>query len=62
MSKDKPFVVFPGFFCCKSCNEEIKFLRLWKDTGDVTWMCSKKHISRVELVMKKKSKKDYENE
>lgn len=62
MSNNKPFVTFPGSFLCKNCDENVKFLRLWRDTGDVTWMCSKKHISRVSMLAKKKTKKDYENE
>jgi hypothetical protein len=62
MSNDKPFATFPGKFLCKNCNEEVKSMRLWRDTGDATWMCTKKHVSRVQLVAKKKTKKDYENE
>jgi hypothetical protein len=53
------FKIFAGKFVCKKCNEEVKSLRLWLDSADVTWMCSQKHISRVQLIL---TKKDYERE
>ena len=51
------FKVFPGKFPCKKCNEEVISLRLWKDSADLTWLCSQKHLSRVPLIM---TKKDFE--
>jgi len=59
---DSNFIVFPGKFPCKKCNEEVLSLRLWRETGDATWMCSKKHISKVGLLPKKKKKKDFADE
>lgn len=56
----KPFQTYPGKFLCKRCSEEVSSLRLWTDTGDATWQCSKKHVSKVNLIPEKKSKKDYE--
>jgi hypothetical protein len=56
------FKVFPGKFVCKKCDEEVLFLRLWLDSGDSTWMCSKKHVTRVGLIPVKKKRKDFENE
>lgn len=56
MANEK-FRVFDGKFYCKNCNEEVKSLRLWLETADVTWMCTQKHISRVPLIL---TKKDYE--
>ena len=53
------FKVFEGKFPCHTCKEEVLSLRLWIETTDVTWMCSKKHLSKVKL---KKTKKDYERE
>jgi hypothetical protein len=58
----KAFTSFSGTFICQRCKEEVYQLRLWKDTLDLTWQCSRKHISRVNLGGKKKTKKDYENE
>jgi hypothetical protein len=40
----KEFTIYPGKFPCKTCQEEVLSLRYWKETGDATWMCSKKHI------------------
>jgi hypothetical protein len=56
MSNDK-FKVFSGEFPCHTCKEEVLSLRLWLDTANLTWMCSKKHITKVPLIL---TKKDYE--
>ena len=56
------FKIFPGKFPCKKCNEEVLSLRLWPETGDVTWMCSSKHISKMNLVPQKKKKADFKSE
>jgi transcription elongation factor Elf1 len=61
MHNDK-FTVYPGKFPCKTCGEEVKSLRLLKENGNATWMCSKKHLSVVGLIPIKKKKKDYERE
>jgi len=61
MANEK-FTVYPGKFPCKTCQEEVISLRLWIETGDATWMCSKKHMSKVSLIPKKKKKKDFINE
>ena len=49
------FKTFPGKFICKTCQEKVSVLRLWLESGDVTWMCSKKHISKVALIRAKSS-------
>ncbi len=54
------FSTFAGQFICQKCNENVDVCRLWSETKDVTWMCSKKHISKVSLIPK--TKRDYENE
>jgi hypothetical protein len=61
MHNDK-FTVYPGKFPCKTCGEEVKSLRLLKENGNATWMCSNKHLSIVPLIPVKKKKKDYERE
>lgn len=54
---DQKFTVYRGKFPCHTCKEEVTSLRSWTEQLELTWMCSKKHISRVPLQMKKK---DYE--
>jgi hypothetical protein len=61
MSEEK-FLPVPGKFICKKCKQDVTAARFWHDSGDVTWMCTNKHISKVELVVKKKTKKDFTNE
>ena len=53
--------VYTGKFRCQECNEEVSTLRHYVENKELTWMCSKKHISTVSLNVKK-SKKDYERE
>lgn len=60
--QNKLFTVYPGTFMCKECDEVVKTMRLWKESGEASWMCNKKHISKVQLLPIKKRKKDYENE
>lgn len=59
---DNKFSIHQGEFICKKCKEVVSTMRFWFETGDVTWMCSNKHLSKVELVVKKKKKRDFENE
>jgi hypothetical protein len=54
---DQKFSIYRGKFPCHTCKEEVTSLRLWKEELELTWMCSKKHISRSQIKMKKK---DYE--
>jgi hypothetical protein len=54
------YEIFNGKFPCHTCKEEVKNLRMYLETGQLTWMCSKNHISSVSLRAEKKSKKDYE--
>ena len=61
MAEEK-FLPVPGKFICQKCKQDVTSARFWYETGDVTWMCQNKHISRVELIAKKKKKKDFENE
>jgi hypothetical protein len=60
MAKD--FTVYPGKFPCKKCGVEVTSLRYWAESGDATWMCSEKHISKVNLIPPKKKKADFVNE
>lgn len=46
------YLVFNGKFLCQECKKEVETLRLYIDSGDITWMCSGKHLSKVELKKK----------
>jgi hypothetical protein len=43
------YTVYSGKFPCKTCKEEVKNIRIYMSTGMSSWMCSKKHLSEVEL-------------
>jgi hypothetical protein len=51
--------VYQGQFVCHVCKAEVKTLRSYPDTKKLTWMCSDKHISEVDLDNRKKK---YERE
>jgi hypothetical protein len=53
--------IYTGKFVCHTCKAEVKTLRSYPSTKELTWMCPEKHISVVKLSTKK-SKKDYERE
>jgi hypothetical protein len=38
----KDFSIYSGKWPCKTCHEVVLTLRLWPESGDVTWMCSNK--------------------
>jgi len=59
---EQNFTVYTGKWPCKTCQEIVKILRLYAETGDATWMCSQKHISKVNLIPSKKRKKDFIND
>ena len=52
--QDKPFRYVSGKFICQKCHEEVSSLRFWHNTLDLTWQCSSKHISKVNIAKKKK--------
>ena len=56
------YEIYYGSFPCHTCKEEVKSLRSYRDTKELTWVCSQKHMSTVVLGGKKKAKKDYERE
>lgn len=55
---EKAFTIFNGVFVCQRCQEEVNNLRLWHNTLDLTWQCSKKHVSKVNI--DKKRRKNHE--
>ena len=53
--------VYHGSFQCHTCKEEVKTLRSYLAEKELTWMCKERHVSVVNLNIKKR-KKDYERE
>lgn len=53
------YTIYHGKLVCQSCGVEVKTMRLYPDTKEVSWMCSSKHLSKLKLI---KEKKDYERE
>lgn len=53
--------IYPGKFICHTCKAEVKSLRSYPSTKQLSWMCPEKHVSTVNLTTKKK-KADYERE
>lgn len=40
---------YSGNFICKTCRLEVKEARFYLSSFDLTWMCSEKHLSKVNL-------------
>ena len=55
---EQNFTIYPGKWTCQTCKEEVPTLRCYADKQEITWMCSKKHLSKHSFA--KKRKKDYE--
>jgi hypothetical protein len=53
--------IYHGAFRCHVCKAEVKTMRFYAESKELTWMCSEKHMSKVSLNTKK-TKKDYERE
>ncbi len=51
--------IYQGDFKCQVCGIAVGSIRSYPDTKELTWMCSEKHLSQVDLAIKKR-KKDYE--
>jgi hypothetical protein len=59
---DQLFMVVQGQFICKTCKVECRAARFWYGSGEISWLCSEKHISKVGLKAEKKKKKDFAHE
>jgi hypothetical protein len=53
------YTIYPGKFPCHTCKVEVKTVRVYPETKEITWMCPEKHVSTVNLNTKKKAK-DFE--
>lgn len=47
------YTVYNGKFACYECREEVGMLRLYQEDYVATWMCSKKHLSKVDFSVRK---------
>jgi hypothetical protein len=43
------YTVYQGQFVCHTCKTEVKTLRLYAETKEMTWMCKDKHLSSVKF-------------
>lgn len=53
--------LYHGDFRCHVCKVEVKTLRLYAETKELSWMCPERHVSTVDLNTKK-NKKDFSDE
>jgi len=53
------YTVYQGSFVCHTCKEEVKSMRHYIASKQMTWLCSHGHLSKVSL-QTKKTKRDYE--
>lgn len=45
--------IYPGTFICHTCKAEVRTLRMYAETKEMTWMCADRHVSKVSLETKK---------
>ena len=50
--------IYHGEFPCHTCKEVVKSLRSYPEEKLLTWMCSQKHLTEVNLNVKKRKKVD----
>ena len=53
--------IYHGQFTCHVCKVEVKSLRLYAESKELTWMCPEKHVSSVSL-QTKKTRRDFDEE
>jgi hypothetical protein len=51
--------VYNGDFVCQVCGISVPTMRSYPSEKRLTWMCKEKHLSEINLNVKK-SKRDYE--
>jgi hypothetical protein len=47
------YSIYNGKFACYECREEVSVLRFYQEEYVATWMCSKKHLSKVDFTVRK---------
>jgi hypothetical protein len=53
--------LYHGDFRCHVCKADVKTLRLYAETKELSWMCPERHVSTVDLNTKR-NKKDFTDE
>jgi hypothetical protein len=51
--------LYHGQFNCHVCKAEVRTLRLYPDTKELSWMCPDKHVSTVDLNTKR-NRRDFD--
>lgn len=51
--------IYPGEFVCQTCGATVPTIRSYPSDKKLTWMCKERHVSEVNLKVKK-DKRDYE--
>jgi len=46
------FSIYPGKFLCQECKRDVSVARFYNKSYDLTWMCSEKHLSKVNLYVR----------
>lgn len=46
------FSIYQGTFVCQECKAQVLEARFYLKSYDLTWMCSEKHLSKVNLYTK----------
>jgi hypothetical protein len=41
------YTLYPGKFICHTCKAIAATARMYKETQELTWMCTEKHLSKV---------------
>lgn len=46
------YSIYSGKFVCQECKSEVFEARFYFSSYDLTWMCSSKHLSKVNLYVR----------
>ena len=52
------YTIYSGTFPCHTCKEPVKTLRMYGEIKEMTWMCSSKHLTLVNLNTKRSKRKN----
>tara|TARA_B110000483_G_C18054967_1_gene488052 strand:+ start:762 stop:935 length:174 start_codon:yes stop_codon:yes gene_type:complete len=53
------YSIYHGEFKCHVCKTEVSTIRHYPEEKQLTWMCSEKHLSEVNLQINRKKKADF---
>lgn len=46
------YSIYDGIFICQQCKENVGQARFYRESFDLTWMCSLKHLSKINLYVR----------